>query len=122
MAADVTLTLGIAGKSLQRPGFGSRSFKRDVAGQGFAPELEVPVPANAVDQVLALPAMASQRYVVIVTDNPVTFRYNAELVGLNRLIELNGIVVLPATPIITQLLFTGNGATLATVYVLPVGN
>jgi hypothetical protein len=121
MASKVTMALTISGLGT----FGSigpRSLVREVVSQNVAPEMPVFVAAGDVDKVIAIPPMSSQRCVVIATTNPVKYRVNAELTVDDKQLEINGFSVLPSTPVVTQLLLTGNGATGSDVYILPIGN
>lgn len=121
-ATKVTMSLNLGGSGTYGP-VGPRTFKREVVAQGLSPEFNpVPVGAADVDRLVTIPTMTGQRFVLIATTEPVKYRVNAELTADDKDIEINGFVVLPSTPIVTQIKLTGNGTTAADVYVLAVGS
>lgn len=83
-------------------------------------EIQVKVPAGAVDQVAVVPVPAAvQAFLFMRTDAPVTYKRNAETV-VNSL-GLTGMVLVAgapnAGPNVTQFLFSNPGPSPATVYI-----
>jgi hypothetical protein len=126
MPNQVTLSLNISGTRdfpAQGNGIGPRNFVRTVSAQLIAPELPVYIPATMVDEVVTLPPMpAGMRFLVVCTDNPVSYRINAEPKAADKLIELNGIVILPSTPVVLTITLSGNGTNASQVWMMPCGS
>lgn len=126
MPNNVTVTVSISGVRdvPQGAGIGPKNFTRTFSGALQAPEMPVYIPATTVDEPIVLPPLPNgqQGTVIICTDNPVSYRINAEAKPADKGLGQNGQAILPSTPLVTQIILSGNGATASQVYILQVGS
>lgn len=122
--SDLKLTLNISGKIGKFPLDAFETiYEMSGKDSGEGPkEVLVPQDAGGAGPAVsvALEGIASQDLLFICTDNQVTYEINAD--GVDRVIKANGFAVHPGNPVVTALVFKGNGSQDSKVNVFQLGD
>lgn len=125
MAATYNIVLNVTRTAVPGDAKGSLPTKQFAAQiqNVLDDEFQFPVAAGAVDSTLILPNVGSCQFLLMRTDQPVTYKRNAETVVNN--LGTNGLKLETGVPVagvnLTQFLFSNPGTVPATVYIIIAG-